>query len=390
MFSIFSKERNSSIEILKIIAIVLIITNHAIQTLGANGNLYVPFEGYGIDLNGVTTNIQFLIISMMRYSGIIGNTVFFVCSAWFLLDNATVSKKKILLLLADMWFISFIILVIVLIHRKGNLDESLIVKSLFPFIFGNYWYVNCYIIFYAIHPILNKIIMCFDQKTMFRVTFSLASLYLFISFFTRLTVYLFGAGTTFFGSNLIVWVVIYLIVGYLKLYAPNFTHNKKRNIQLVMFGFIGNFGLVLLTNYIGMKFEVFSNALLIWNESYNPFVIAFVIGLFNLVNDNRFVNKPINYISKQSFFIYIIHENVLLGMLYRPAMWFYVYSKYGYSLILYWLLLIVLIIFFFSLFASIFYYETIHYIVSHLCEKIYSTIVLLWNEFEMKMINSIK
>ena len=49
MFSIFSKERNSSIEILKIIAIVLIITNHAIQTLGANGNLYVPFEGYGID-----------------------------------------------------------------------------------------------------------------------------------------------------------------------------------------------------------------------------------------------------------------------------------------------------------------------------------------------------
>ena len=118
MFSIFSKERNSSIEILKIIAIVLIITNHAIQTLGANGNLYVPFEGYGIDLNGVTSNIQFLIISMMRYSGIIGNTVFFVCSAWFLLDNATVSKKKILLLLADMWFISFIILVIVLIHRK--------------------------------------------------------------------------------------------------------------------------------------------------------------------------------------------------------------------------------------------------------------------------------
>ncbi len=132
-----SKERNSRIEVLKIVAIILIVLSHVVQTLGSNGNAFVPFAGYGIDLNAATPDLRYLIIAMLRYSGSLGNTIFFICSAWFLLDSRAANKKKIYTMIADIWVVSFVILIIVFTLRKGNLNGSLILKNLLPNTFGN-------------------------------------------------------------------------------------------------------------------------------------------------------------------------------------------------------------------------------------------------------------
>ncbi|MBQ3467831.1 MAG: hypothetical protein IJH21_05910, partial [Oscillospiraceae bacterium] len=87
-------ERNASIELLKIFALALIVVGHVVQTIGSTFS-YVPFSDYYVNLREVTDQFRFLALSMLRYCGNLGNTVFFLCSAWFFLDNNTVNKKKI-------------------------------------------------------------------------------------------------------------------------------------------------------------------------------------------------------------------------------------------------------------------------------------------------------
>ena len=61
--------RYSGIELYKIIGILCVITSHII------------YNDYLIDLNQATSNVQYLICAILRYSGAIGDTIFFVASA---------------------------------------------------------------------------------------------------------------------------------------------------------------------------------------------------------------------------------------------------------------------------------------------------------------------
>ena len=145
--------RNSSIELLKIVGIILIVISHVVQTLHSN-NDYVIENDYILDISTATTNIQQLILTILRYSGALGNSIFFICSAWFLLDNDTVDKKKILHMLMNVWVISITILIAVYIIRGGNLQIKLIIKQILPTTFENNWYITCYLLFYPLYPLI--------------------------------------------------------------------------------------------------------------------------------------------------------------------------------------------------------------------------------------------
>lgn len=76
------KVRNSSIELLKIIGIILIVMSHVIQTLSSSNSM-VGIQDYILNISIATTNIQYLILAMLQSSGSFGNTIFFVCSDGF-------------------------------------------------------------------------------------------------------------------------------------------------------------------------------------------------------------------------------------------------------------------------------------------------------------------
>lgn len=156
------KTRNSSIELLKIVAIFLIVVSHVSQTLIDN-NTYVPWNDYLIPTTA-TTDISKLIVLIFRYLGPLGNAIFFICSAWFLIDNNKVNGKKILKMILEIWTISVIICCSVLIMRRGNVSFKLLIKQFFPTTFSNNWFMTCYLLLYPIHGILNKALSQLTQK----------------------------------------------------------------------------------------------------------------------------------------------------------------------------------------------------------------------------------
>ena len=202
------KERDSGIELLKIFAIFVIVISHVVQTLTSE-NLYIPYQDYVIDVAKATTDFQNIILLIFRHFGVWGNTLFFICSAWFLLKATAYKKKKWFFMLVEIWTVSIIILIITFVILHGGISTGILVISVFPTLFCNNWYMTCYLLFYPISPILNFVIDRMSKIQLFRSASALAILYIFLDFINV---------DWFFSSPLILWVTIYFVIAYMQKY----------------------------------------------------------------------------------------------------------------------------------------------------------------------------
>lgn len=253
-------------------------------------------------------------------------------------------------MLSDIWFISVAICLIVLVLRRGRIGGELLIREFFPTLFSNNWYTTCYLLFYLIHGFLNKIIKSLDQSGLLLSASVLTFLYLFCNFIKM---------EVFYSSDLIIWVAIYFVIAYCKFYLPDALCHTKRNLFLSVGGLAAHALLVAGTNFLGLHIPAFANKPLHWMSNCNPFLLLSAFCLFNLVRQTRLENKAANYLSKLSLFIYIIHENRLFITYYRPALWPFVYEKFGYDHLFMWVFVLTLGLFLFSAAASILYHHTL-------------------------------
>lgn len=364
--------RDSGIELLKIFAIFVIVINHTVQSL-TNEAYNIPNNGFVIDISRATTNIQCILLQIFRHFGVLGNSVFFICSAWFLLKSKNWNKKKWFFMVIEIWVVSIVIFIITYIILHGNISIGIIISSLFPTTFGNNWYMTCYLLFYPIHPILNSIVNMMNQRQLFRSTLVMVFLYVFMNFINC---------SWFFSSAIILWITIYFAIAYMQKYLMSFVDNIRENIILFIIGVIGFIGIILITDICGLYSQVLSDKVMRWVNNCNPFLLAMSIAMFNIARNIHFKNRFINYISKLSLLIYIIHENIILRTYFRPAMWNYVYKRFGYSDVIQWVFIISFIIFIFGILCSILYVLTLQRFVNKVSGKLYEVVRIKYLLFE--------
>lgn len=364
--------RDSGSELLKIFAIFVIVINHTVQSL-TNEAYNIPNNGFVIDISRATTNIQCILLQIFRHFGVLGNSVFFICSAWFLLKSKNWNKKKWLFMVIEIWVVSIVIFIITYIILHGNISIGIIISSLFPTTFGNNWYMTCYLLFYPIHPILNSIVNMMNQRQLFRSTLVMVFLYVFMNFINC---------SWFFSSAIILWITIYFAIAYMQKYLMSFVDNIRENIILFIIGVIGFIGIILITDICGLYSQVLSDKVMRWVNNCNPFLLAMSIAMFNIARNIHFKNRFINYISKLSLLIYIIHENIILRTYFRPAMWNYVYKRFGYSDVIQWVFIISFIIFIFGILCSILYVLTLQRFVNKVSGKLYEVVRIKYLLFE--------
>ena len=364
--------RKSSIELLKIVGIVLIVISHVVETLHT-GNDYIATNDFMLDISAATTNIQYLILAIFQYSGSLGNSIFFVCSAWFLLDSDKVDTKKIFHMLMDVWIVSITILIVVYCIRGGDVPFKLVIRQFFPTTFNNNWYITCYLLFYPLHTFLNLIIKKIDQKTLLKITLVMLGLYVGVNFIVS---------GKFFWSKLVLWVALYFAIAYMKYYLVDISNKVRLNILVLGISCVGLIGLICFTNFLGLHFEVFSHSLLKWKSNCNPFLILIAISMLNIARNVHFESKIVNYVSGVSLLIYIFHENYLLKTFYRPQMWSLIYHQFGYDYILIWMFILVLLVFLFGLIMSIVYKYTIGKIVSIVCNCSFPILQRMYTKIE--------
>lgn len=116
-------KRNSSIELLKIVGMIFIAISHSVP-------------GEVVNINIASTDITMFILVLLRNLGHIGNLIFIISSAWFLLDSKTTKKEKCINLIIDTFCISMIFLYF-LSCAGVEMSSRDIFKQFFPIIYEN-------------------------------------------------------------------------------------------------------------------------------------------------------------------------------------------------------------------------------------------------------------
>lgn len=364
-------ERESGIELLKLLAIFLIVLNHTVQKLHSSYVLYPHLIQYA------TTEPADLVLVLFRYGGVLGNDIFFLCSAWFFCQSRGNKKRKLANMLAEVWVVSVVIAAVSFVVLRGELSVKEIVYSLLPTTFSCTWYTTCYMIFYALYPVLNRLIAHLPRKVHLRCTLALFAVYLFL---TNIRADL------FFGTNLMTWIAIYFLVAYIRQYHTDFADSKKANVYLLLGGLLAQLLLLGLTNFVGLRISAFSGRLLFWMKNCNPLLLAVAFALFNLFRRLRFKSRVINGLSSLSLLIYIIHENIILGTKVRPLLWDAVYRHFGYAHLVLWALVLAVVVFLSSMLLALVYRLVLQRPVERVSGFLYKKLRALYLRLEEKLL----
>lgn len=361
------KTRNSSLELLKIIALIFIVLTHASPFYG-DASL-ISFHDFNVPAN----NIEEFIMLIIRYFGHFGNLIFIICSSYFLINNSR-SIKKAFPIIIDTICIYWITIILFNI-LKIDISAKDTIKALFPITFELNWFITCYLIFYFIHPLLNFVIEKLNKQSLLKYNFFFTILYVIIQF---------AIPNKFFYSRLIGFVIVYFFTAYLKLYLNNFSKNKKVNITLLIVSFICHILLILLTNVIGGKIGIVHEQMMRWYNLLNPFTLIFCFSLFNIFNSYKFENKAINYISSLSLLFYVIHENYLFKTYVRPLFYQKMFAISNLRLI--WILVEALLLLIGGIIVASLYKQTIQKVTLKISERLYIILKKIYKKIEKVII----
>ena len=355
-------KRISSIELLKLIALFIITISHTLPS------------GNGLYKMGVSsTNVYSIIFNIFVHFGYIGNVIFIMCSSYFFIDSDKVKKNKVTYLILNIFVISIMILLLKILVW-GGVNYKEILNYLIPLTMGKYWFISCYILFYLIHPYLNKIINSLNKKNLLRLIVVLTFIYVVIQFFKP---------KAFYFNNLIGFIIIYFYIAYLKKYLSKFRNNMKANIIICILSIILLIAFILIINYIGVFNPKFNKLLKYFLFNLvNPFYLMLGVSLINIFTKIKFYNSIVNYFSSCSLFYYIISPN-LFEIFFRKKYYKFIMSV-NYKVL--WVIIVCMITYIISMFVAALYNLIILPIIKIINNKIYNIFKKKYLALENKLL----
>lgn len=293
------KERNSALELLRIIGIFFIILRHYSENV-------IPFA----DVTTANWSWRITFLQVNTAWGLIANNIFTLISGYFMISKK-VNWKRIVCLIAEMFFYSYLIMVI--LYGFGVLPFSIkdMIKQLVPVWFGNTWYVNCYLVLCCFLPFINPFLDGLNKEKYKKL----------------LTVILLIAcvsGTfkaqTYIGSWASVdhFIFMFALGGYIKKYGISSKISWKTiflcSIILIALS-------VVVLSYGGKLLNIdtlVDATALYFTMGDKIFCVIASVSLFLwVINIKPFYNKSINTLSRSVLGVFLIHFNPLL----RKVLW---------------------------------------------------------------------
>lgn len=266
------KERNSSIEILRIVSMILIVVFHY---HARNYNLYV--------VDALRPEDSDFIYKLLTHSlGGLGVPIFVFISGWF---GIKYRNER----LADMLFqCAFYACLASFLYAAFY--HGLDVKGIVFFV-NHWWFMAAYLCLYVIAPAINAMI----ENTTMKHSLMVVLLFYFISF-GDLVVKAANIG------GLYMMLTMYLSARWLKLYASDFLN--KYALHLLMACLVIRFGVV------GLVFYVSKFSLLNYVTSYvSPVSTLLAASLLVSVSKFMLYSKWVNKIAASCLSVYLLSES---------------------------------------------------------------------------------
>ena len=274
------KVRDSNFELLRIIAMVLIVMHH----LAVHGG------------SVVTEGSAFLNVAFLRFfelGGKLAVNVFVLISGYFLVKSKF-KPEKLVSLIAQIFIYSTIIYLAFVSAGITQFNWKEMLYAFFPCSTNAYWFMSCYVLMYIFSPFVNIILKHISQKqhiVLILVLFLVCSV-LPVAF----DVWLLSTTSWFF--------TLYITAAYIALYPKLF---ERKWIFTAIF-IVSYLVIVLLKILKGWSLHAMDN----------PLCYICSVGMFVMFKNVKIKYNPvINVISSTTLGVYLIHDNNYV----RPFLW---------------------------------------------------------------------
>lgn len=296
--SVTTGVRQSNIELLRILAMFLVLVIHAIMNCGG-----ITADNFGSNpANAITRTV------IHALSAVCVN-VFILISGWFGIKS---SLKGFLKFAFQCLYFSFGIYLFMIATGNAHLSVDGIRTCLFlkP---PHYWFIPAYVALYILSPILNSFI---DKasKTTLRNTL--------VAFFVFQTIWGWTGAAKFieFGYSSFSFIGLYLLARYLRLYPCKRLASWGGTIYIA--SVLINSVCFYIIKRLGSNLDVFCYI--------NPLVIigaAALLVYFDKLPIGH--NKTINWISRSAFSAYLYHGHPMINDLVFFNIISYIYNGYS-------------------------------------------------------------
>lgn len=291
------RQRNSTVELLRILCILMVIAGHYY----AHGIAYAmaPFtpENY---------SLRILAMQLISFGADIANDIFIMITGYYLI-NSTMKGSRILKLLGEMLFYAWGIVFVFHVTGLKVLEGEALKEALLPFWSGENWFVTCYLLLCLLIPFLNPFLKALEQKSFAKL--------LIILFAIRFITPLFDTKTFWSTSHgLEQFIFLYFIGAYIRLHGFQTKLLQNKWIWRGIFLLLSVLWFVTSARN-GINGLTFQNGELIADVTkYFPvFSVLIASALFVVVLGIKpFHCKPINFISGSVLAVYLIHDNPLV------------------------------------------------------------------------------
>lgn len=286
---ISNTERESGIELLRIIAIIFIVLYHSVA-------LPVMTDSY----------YESVLRTLAYQNGKLGVNIFIIISAYFMIDKH-ITIKHILKIYLPALFYSLLFYFFSVQKGLIAFDFKQFVTFLFPIYFCKWWYVSCYLILMLLTPILNMFIKSLTKKKHLIICLSLIFFETILAYFKQiLTGEFFGIP---YFNELFIFIILYFIGSYIKLHSVDLNSFLLIIISLLLFVIFKIF-----LPLFGLQDEA------LYMNSVGNMILS--ISLFLIFKKIKFKSKFINTISSTTYGIYLIHFHDI----FRWFIWTYAYK----------------------------------------------------------------
>lgn len=286
------KNRESNFELLRILAMFLIVLHHC--------NVHGIFNYWHHNFS-ILHHINNFISLFLSSGGKVGVTLFVLLTGYFSCQQSFKLQKWLSVYLQMLFYSILILLFCFWVNPEQA--ESHLIQCVFPLTHNAYWFITSWLLLYSFSPLLNVILQSVSKQNIQN--------YLILGFIIWLVLPIFGIDMGW--SVLLYFMYLYLLGGALKLNLIDLPP------KIILF---------LLLSVLCWTMSMMTSALCFWehhihlwnlysfdlNTLYTLFVSLFIFYIFK---DLKIKSPMINWIATSMFGVYLLHDNNLI----RPWLW---------------------------------------------------------------------
>ena len=300
------RKRNYSIDLLRIIAMVMIVFLH----INSHGELN---HYYNINsANG-------FILRFLSICSIVAVNIYVLISGYFLI-NQKFKVSKLIQLLVEVLFYSVIVFIIRKIQGASfSLNEYL--QTFLPVSYKLYWFVTAYFGMYLLSPFLNKLLNTVNKRQHLLLVFVLLCIHTIL----RDILIKSDPFDVENGYSLVWFIIVYIIAAYLRKYNELETVKLPGLFYFLLCCFM--LGIWAILTFLSDKIDIInryslSNYWTRYNSLLNILSSVFLFISFKRLHiNNKIIIKIISFLSPLTLGVYLIHDNPFI----RNYIWFRIF-----------------------------------------------------------------